>query len=251
MQWFFKKIIPIVLLTPFYLILGVFIYFAILSEFPPVEAKVIDWQPKTLAAGDEIKVTYDVKHYRDCAYHTIRKMIKIEPNNVKGNIITIGYVERYIKAGEQEGPQEVVFSIPLIINDGVYDLYAEIQPVCNFYDYIINKTLPIIPLRVTINNMPAEVVSMTISKDKLKVGEDLNIENTVNKKRACNATIDTFVTLRDNTIVTKFSRPGAVGSLGIHTTKEILDPGVPPGEYLLKRTLSYDCPLRAYQISYE
>jgi len=152
-----SKIVPAIFLSPFYAILAVFVYYAVLSQFPAAEAKLIDWKPKTLSAGDEITITYDVKHYRDCSYHTIRRMIKIEDGGLKGNIITVGYIERTIKAGEQEGPQEVIFPIPITTTSGTYDIYAEIQPVCNFYDYMIPKILPVIPLRITIDNNPADI----------------------------------------------------------------------------------------------
>jgi len=240
---FYKRIIPAAVLSPFYIILGCFLYWAVLAEFPPAKIEVIDYFPRTLAAGDELTIRYTGEAYRDCVYHITRSLHSNQFNTV------IGYSELSFRK-KQSGIFDSKFIIPISVPDGPYSLKIDVEPVCNFYDSVITKRLPISDFKITINSSPGALYDDKILNPVIKEGETLLIENHYLKTRFCKTTVDTFITLSDNTIVNKFSRSSAVTELGEGTLREELDPKVPPGKYMLKRSITYECPEKTYRNAY-
>jgi hypothetical protein len=243
-----KHYAPYILLTPFYLALGSFIYYFFVSLTPAQEVRVVDYRPKTIVAGDELTITYDVVRHRNCENRITRYLY----NKRTLTATSIGYIERQVIKGRDPEYNSVV-RIPPNTPNGEYDLSAENKPVCNFYDLVFPSTIPIPSVSITVDNSPVVLYSLTVlNKDaRLKQGEPVQLENAFDKRRFCSAVVDTFVFRDDNTLVAKFSRPTTSLQLGKTQVKESIPLDISPGKYSITRTVTYTCPERVYNFKYE
>ena len=243
---FLWRTVPFLLLTPFYAILGVFLYWAILSQIPPETITLIDYNPKILAAGDDITIRYKSIWHRDCTYHVSRSLVNAS------SALVIGYGEYVSTKGHPEQFNST-FKLPVSVDDGKYTMIIQAQPVCNLYDYLLPRQMNIARIPVTIDNTPVILKSLEILNPKMKVGEGIQVEATTEKRRFCGTTVDTFIVAADDSIAWRTSRPSAAVTLGPQVIKETLFP-VPelkPGKYILRRAVRSEClDVKVFQYSY-
>ena len=246
MNWL--KTIPYILLTPFYMMLCAFIYYFFVSLTPAQEVRIIDYKPKTVVAGDEITITYDVRRYRDCENHVTRFLY----NKRTLSSSSIGYIERAVLKGNDPHFDSII-RIPTNIPNGEYELSSENKPICNFYDYFFPSTINIPSVSIIIDNNPANIKTLEVLNEnkKLKHGEPLLLRNIFTKRRFCAATVDTFIFRDDNVLMSKFSRPTTSQQLGENDVKEALPIDLVPGKYTVNRTVTYTCPERVYNYKYD
>jgi hypothetical protein len=240
-----KRFIPYLLLSPLYGILALFLYWFSMSFFIPEIIYPKDWYPKVIAAGTDLSIVYNVVWTRSCTYSITRTLY----NQETGNITIISFLQVPFKEGKDPDFESKI-TIPPSIRDGKYELRIIVQPNCNLYDVILPWSFNIKPMEITVDNTPVKFIKIEVLNNNLKVGEPLKVLSTVDRRRFCTPTVTTFVVDSDNTIVAKFTRPGAAATIGYNEIKEELPLTLPPGKYTLKRTIQSACAEKGYLTVY-
>jgi hypothetical protein len=138
-----KKIFFCLATLPIYIITGFFVYWYIISFFPPETVNVIGYTER-VKAGYSLEVRYQIKTHRACSYQIYREL------EGDRTLIPLAHSENYIPEDTAIDGFLVKVLIPDYVTRGLYNYVVKTVYVCNMYDQIFSQriTLPKIPIIV-------------------------------------------------------------------------------------------------------
>ena len=220
----FTNKMPYILLSPLYIIVGVFIYWWTISYTQPVVVKLLEHRPDVTSVGGTISYKVEFDASRTCNYHITRYL-----NNSEN--IRLDSFQLTLPKGKQI--YDIKAEVPKTTKDGFYTFHVVAVFICNPFDYLFPGTMTTaVRFPIEVNNTPLDSVSLIPVSTKLKVGEPLEFSITFTRRRMCNTTLNRFITDKSNNkVIVVRSRPGSGAGAGTFTVKEQFELNIPPGKY--------------------
>ena len=240
------KFMPLILLSPLFILLSVFVYWGSQSFRTPLTITLLDYGPKTLSVDDSLTINYQIKVKIPCLYDIEKSLVNLETKET----FLIG--QEVIRHDEDVDDFKRTISIPKNVPDGYYEFVSRGIIQCSPIDFVFQRYENIIgkPVIIKIVNEPI-IAYKGEMPSSIVAGDVLKYTTKYERTRVCVSTIAVTIFNEENRVVHQTVRPGVFLALGKRAFSEETDTSkLPPGKYHLILNSVNRCNDKVYLTEY-